>query len=164
MPARFAHDEKASMNVGRWLGPLLVFEAVVIGLIMWAVLRKEDPESVWAWVGAIGPLVLVVALCTVLFLGMRVRIRVDNRHYSVRIWPTPFKSRIPRREIREVYAREVDPMRDYGGWGLKGKRSDLLYSFGGKQAVTVEYRRKGQTRKLTVTTKRADELLSALSS
>ena len=95
---------------------------------------------------------------------MRVRVRVDNRHYSVRLWPTPLKSQVALREIREVYAREVDPMRDYGGWGLKGKRHDLLYSLGGKQAVTVEYRRKGQTRKLTVTTERADDLLAALSS
>ena len=164
MPARFAHDEKTSKNLGRLLGPLLVFEAVVIGLIMWAVPKKEEPESAWAWVGAIGPVVLVVALCTVLFFGMRVRIRVDRRHYTVRIWPTPLKSQVALRDIRDAYVREVNPMRDYGGWGVKGKRRDLLYSLGGKQAVTVEVRRKGQTRKLTVTTQRADELLAALSS
>ena len=146
------------------LVPLLAFEGVVIGLIMWAVLKKEEPESAWAWVGAIGPLVLLVAVCTVLFLGIRVRVRVDSRNYSVRLWPTPFKSQVALREIKDAYVREVNPMRDYGGWGLKGKRHDLLYSLGGKQAVTVEYRRKGQARKLTVTTERADELLSALSS
>ena len=162
MPPRFAHDEKTSRNVGRWLGPLLVFEAVVLGLIMWAVLKKEDHGSVWAWVGAIGPVMLLVAVCTVLFLGIRVRVRVDSRHYSVRLWPTPFKSQVALREIKDAYVREVDPMRDYGGWGLKGKRSDLLYSLGGKRAVTVEYRRKRQTRKLTVTTERADDLLTAL--
>ena len=144
------------------LVPLLVFEGLVIGLIMWAVLKKEGPESAWAWVGAIGPVVLVVAVCTVLFLGIRVRVRVDSRHYSVRLWPTPFKSQVALREIKDAYVRKVDPMRDYGGWGLKGKRSDLLYSLGGKRAVTVEYRRKGRTRKLTVTTERADDLLTAL--
>ena len=125
-------------------------------------LIKDNPHSPWAWVGAIGLSVLAGGVLPALLWTMQLRVRVDDRLYSVRLWPTPFKSQVPRREIRDVHTREVDPMRDYGGWGIKGKRHDLLYSLGGKQAVTVQYRRKGQTRKLTVTTERADELLAAL--
>ena len=53
-------------------------------------------------------------------------------------------------------------MKEYGGWGVRAKRRDVLYSLGGRGAVTVEFRRKGQNRKLTVTTEQADELLAAL--
>ena len=163
MPVRFAEKQRVSKGVGQWLKPLAVFESVVVGLVMSLLLIKENPDSTWEWVGAIGLVVLAGGILPALLWTMQLRVRVRDRLYSVRLWPTPFKSQVPRRQISEAYSREVDPMRDYGGWGLKGKRSDLLYSLGGKQAVTVEYRRKGQTRKLTVTTERADELLAALS-
>ena len=164
MPVRFVEKQRVSKDVGRWLKPLAVFEAVIIILVMSLVLSQESPSSPWAWVGLIGLVVLAGGILPAILWTMQLRVRVDDRLYSVRLWPWPFKSQVPRRAIREVYTREVDPMRDYGGWGLKGKRPDLLYSLGGKRAVTIEYRRKGQTRKLTVTTERADELLAALSS
>lgn len=164
MPVRFVEKQRVSKDVGRWLKPLAAFEAVIILLVMSLLLSQDGPSSPWEWVGLIGLAVLAGGVLPAILWTMQLRVRVDNRHYTVRLWPTPFKSQVARREIREVYAREVDPMRDYGGWGLKGKRRDLLYSLGGKKAVTVEFRRKGQTRKLTVTTERADELLAALSS
>ena len=164
MPVRFVEKQRVSKDVGRWLKPLAVFEAVVITLVVSLLLIKEGPSSAWEWVGLIGLVVLAGGVLPAILWTMQLRVRVDDRLYSIRLWPWPFKSQVRRREIREVYAREVDPMRDYGGWGLKGKRRDLLYSLGGKKAVTVEFRRKGQTRKLTVTTERADELLAALSS
>ena len=163
MPVRFVDRQRVSKGLGQWLKPLAVFEAVVIVLVVSLVLIEENPDSPWAWFGLFGLTVLAGGVLPAILWTMQLRVRVDDRLYIVRLWPTPFKSQVPRREIRDVYAREVDPMRDYGGWGLKGKRHDLLYSLGGKQAVTVEYRRKGQTRKLTVTTERADELLAALS-
>lgn len=163
MPVRFVEKQRVSKGVRRWLGPLAVFEAVVVIMVMSLVLN-ERPGSPWAGVVGIAVAVLAGGLLPAILWKMQLRIRVDDRLYSVRLWPWPFKSEVPRREIREVYAREVDPMRDYGGWGLKGKRHDLLYSLGGKQAFTVEFRRKGQARKLTVATERADELLAALSS
>ena len=164
MPVRFVEKQRVSKDVGRWLKPLAAFEAVVIILVMSLLLSQDGPSSPWEWVGLVGLVVLAGGVLPAILWTMQLRVRVDDRHYTVRLWPTPFKSQVRRREIREVYAREVDPMRDYGGWGLKGKRRDLLYSLGGKKAVTVEFRRKGQTRKLTVTTERADELLAALSS
>ena len=164
MPAQFAEKQRVSKGVGRWLKPLAAFEAVIVILVMSLLLSQESPNSPWEWVGLIGLAVLAGGVLPAILWTMQLRVRVDDRLYSVRLWPWPFKSQVRRREIKEVYAREVDPMRDYGGWGLKGKRPDLLYSLGGKQAVTVEYRRKGRTRKLTVTTERADELLAALTS
>lgn len=146
--------------VNRGAAMLIVGSAWVSISLLFASETRPAPW-LWALIATIG--IAVGMILPLMLWSLQLRIRLDKRRYTVRIWPTPFKSQIARREVKDAYVREVDPMRDYGGWGLKGKRRDLLYSVGGKQAVTVEYRRKGQTRKLTVTTERADELLGALS-
>ena len=163
MPASFAHDEKMSKNMGRFLKPFMVLEMVAVVVIMSLVLVREDPTSVWAWAGAIAFVVLVGLTLPVMLLVMRVRIHVDDNLYSLRLWPFPFRSNVPRKAIKAAYVREVKPLKQYGGWGVRTKRRDVLYSLGGRTAVTVEFRREDKTRKLSVTTERADELLAALS-
>ena len=163
MPASFAHDEKMSKKMGRFLKPLMVLEMVAVVVIMSRVLVWEGATSVWSWAGAIAFNVLIGLIIPVMLLAMRVRIHVDDRLYSLRLWPFPFRSNVPRRAIKAAYVREVRPLKQYGGWGVRTKRRDVLYSLGGRTAVTVEFRRKGQTRKLSVTTERSDELLAALS-
>ena len=163
MPASFAHDEKMSRRMAGWFKPLMVLEMAAVVVLMSLVLVWEDSTSVWSWTWTIAFIVLIGLTLPVMLMAMRVRIHVDDRLYSLRLWPFPFRSRVPRRAIKAAYVREVRPSKQYGGWGVRARRRDVLYSLGGTTAVTVEFRRKGQTRKLSVTTEQADELLAALS-
>ena len=84
-------------------------------------------------------------------------LRVDGERIAARAWP--FRSTVV--SINQVLKSEVvtiDPLRDYGGWGLKGNRRDRLIGGGGTTALRVTYLHKsGEERKLTFLTERADE-------
>ena len=110
MPASFTHDEEMSRNMGRVLKPFMVLDMVAVVVIMSRVLVWEDPSSVWAWAGAIAFVVLIGLIIPVMLLVMRVRIHVDDRLYSLRLWPFPFRSNVPRRAIKAAYVREVKPV------------------------------------------------------
>ncbi len=107
---------------------------------------------------------LAVVLCGTIapMLILRLRIRVDDSHLRVQLWPAPPTTEIPREQIRSVYRTTVRPLRDFGGWGIKFKKGHRLYSWGGTNGVTIEYFHKGKDRKVTVTTERCDELVAAL--
>ena len=84
-------------------------------------------------------------------------LRVDGERIAARAWP--FRSTVV--FINQVLKSEVvtiDPLRDYGGWGLKGSRRDKLIGGGGTTALRITYlHESGEERKLTFLTERADE-------
>lgn len=139
---------------------LLLALDVVAALV---VLLKSDSSLAWSWANGAGLAMLIVGVVCVSILSLRLRIHVDDSLYRVQVWPLPPASKIPIGEIQAAYPRAVSPLREFGGWGIRMKRGEVLDSLGGKNAVTVEYSRKGKDRKLTVTTEQADELLAALS-
>ncbi len=60
---------------------------------------------------------------------------------------------------------KIDPMRDYGGWGLKGTRRDKLIGGGGTSAIRITYTHKsGEERKLTFLTDQAEEVNQRIAS
>ncbi len=85
------------------------------------------------------------------------QLRIDSERVAARAWP--FRSTIV--SIDRVLNSEVvtiDPLRDYGGWGLKGTRRDKLIGGGGTTALRITYlHESGEERKLTFLTDRADE-------
>ncbi len=136
--------------------------AAVVAVILTAVLLADSGSIESGLIGVV-PGALVVLLVLALWSRVAVRIHVDDGLYSLQLWPFPFRSRVPREAITLAYVRDVRPFRQYGGWGVRTRRRDVLYSVGGTSAVTVEFHRKGKARKLSVTTDRTDELLAALS-
>ena len=135
--------------------------AAVVAVILAAVLLADSGSIEFEFIGVV-PGALVVLLVLALWSRVAVRIHVDEGLYSLQLWPFPFRSKVPRAAIELAYVREVRPLRQYGGWGVRTRRRDVLYSVGGTSAVTVEFHRKGKPRKLSVTTDRTDELLAAL--
>lgn len=136
--------------------------AAVVAVILAGVLLADSGSIESGFIGVV-PGALVVLLVLALWSNVAVRIHVDEGLYSLQLWPLPFRTRVPREAITLAYVRDVRPFRQYGGWGVRTRRRDVLYSVGGTSAVTVEFHRKGKPRKLSVTTDRADELLAALS-
>jgi len=93
---------------------------------------------------------------------MHLRVTVDNDAYTVALWPLPLRRSVQLTSITDVVTRTVDPMTEYGGWGVKGKSADMLFSVGGVEAVSVVYRDGGEKKKLTVTSPRAEDLRETL--
>ncbi|MCY3849927.1 MAG: hypothetical protein OXF75_03870 [Acidimicrobiaceae bacterium] len=81
-------------------------------------------------------------------------LRINNTQVTARAWPFPGT-------VVPILASEVvkiDPLRDYGGWGLKGTRRDRLVGGGGTKALRITYTHEsGEERKLTFLTERADQ-------
>ena len=91
MPVRFVEKQRVSKDVGRWLKPLVAFEVVVIILVMSLLLSQEGPSSPSEWVGLIGLVVLAGGILPAILWTMQLRVRVDDRLYSVRLWPWPLQ-------------------------------------------------------------------------
>jgi hypothetical protein len=46
--------------------------------------------------------------------------------------------RIPLSQIKEFRAERVNPLTDFGGWGIKGFGSDTAYIWGGRTALHIK--------------------------
>ena len=89
---------------------------------------------------------------------LAITVKVDPDILSVRLWP--FKSAVVERSgIDKIESVKIDPLRDYGGWGIKGGRDDRLFGFSNGQAVRIHFE---GTRKLTVLTDDPDSLIEAV--
>jgi len=84
-------------------------------------------------------LVLAVALLLVVAFGSGVRIKADEDAVVIGLFPF-FRKRLARDSIARIYAEEVRPFEDFGGWGVKGsaRKNGLLLSAGETEVVGIE--------------------------
>ena len=76
---------------------------------------------------------------------------------TARAWPFP-GTVVPIDQVLTSEVVKIDPLRDYGGWGIKGTRRDRLVGGGGTTALRITYTHEsGEERKLTFLTDCADE-------
>jgi hypothetical protein len=74
--------------------------------------------------------VLFLAIFNLLFYSMKLVTTIDEEAISVRFYPFHFFSkRFEWSQLSDVIIRQYNPMKEYGGWGLRG--------FGNKSAMTV---------------------------
>ena len=111
---------------------------------------------------SLSPWILAVLLTSVVLLGalltLRLTTSVTNDTLSVR-YGFLYKTRIPLSDIALAEAVEYAPVRDYGGWGIRGTRRRRALNARGTQGVLVT-RNDGTT--LLVGSQRPRELLEAL--
>ena len=115
--------------------------------------------------------VVVAALVTVLtfvvsfgLLRLHLELRIDRKRIATRAWPFPWTV-VPIDQVLASEVVQIDPLRDYGGWGLKGITQDRLIGGGGTTAVRITYTHKsGEERKLTFLTDQAEEVNQRIAS
>jgi hypothetical protein len=115
----------------------------------------NETQSFSPWVVAV--LLGVVALLAAL-LTLRLTTIVTSDVLSVR-YGFLYKARVPLSEIALAEAVEYAPVREYGGWGIRGSRRRRALNARGNQGVLVT-RSDGTT--LLVGSQRPRELLEAL--
>jgi hypothetical protein len=89
----------------------------------------------------LGPLLVLSASCLLVGLAFRASAYVAVSEESVRMGFAPlWSTRVRLDDVADVSVREVDPYRDYHGWGIKGSassRAGRLYSTGGGFATVI---------------------------
>ncbi len=93
-------------------------------------------------------LVLIIAL----FFSIRLEWKLNSNEFEYRYFPFILKSRkIPFQEIKDASVREISPLKDFGGWGLrKSKKLGSAYTTTGKIILHI-HTVSGQKINVTVT-------------
>ncbi|HEY7368564.1 MAG TPA: hypothetical protein VIA29_01670 [Thermoanaerobaculia bacterium] len=115
----------------------------------------EETQGFGLWIWAVLGL---VALLVVMLLSMRLSTRVDAEAVTVR-YGFLYSARIPVSEIVKAQAVRYRPLRDYGGWGIRGSRRRRAVNARGDLGVLL-HRTDGGTFLIGSQTPR--ELLAAL--
>ena len=116
----------------------------------------EESQSFSPWVVA---LILAVVLLLGALLSMRLTTTVRPDAISVRIGFL-YRTRVPLSEITLAQAVQYAPVREYGGWGIRGTRRRRALNARGNQGVLLT-RADGTT--LLVGSQYPRDLLEALS-
>ncbi len=139
----------------------LVSAAVIAGFAVFSGYGVMDlhssGESIFKVIGA----AVATVFCFVCTYGLwraDLELRIDDERIAARAWPFPSKV-VPIDQVLESEVVKIDPLRDYGGWGLKGSRRDMLIGGGGTTALRITYTHEsGEERKLAFLTDRAEEV------
>jgi len=101
------------------------------------------------------------ALSMTLLLTMRLETDVTAAGVHVRFRPFHFKAKFyPFGEIVSVEAVTYQPLRDYGGWGIRYGRNGWAYNVQGNRGVMLKFLDRGN---LLIGSMKADEIAETIS-
>ena len=116
----------------------------------------SDPASD-AWLAVL--FITIGIFLPLLLLNLRLTVVVTDR-IAIRFFPFMPRARvILPDEIRQHQATKYDPILDYGGWGIKGTRSDRSYNMMGDEGVKL-FLKSGRT--VLIGSQRPGELDAAI--
>ncbi len=93
------------------------------------------------------------------FAYLRLIVTVTPEAVEIHFRPLSRRT-IPIAEIADVESGEYSPLRQYGGWGIRGLGNNRVYSISGKQGVALTL---VDGRKVLIGSLRANELADAIS-
>jgi hypothetical protein len=100
-------------------------------------------------------------LVPVWLVTLKIRVEVTVGKVKVTFWPLESLV-IEKDSIVHAEVVTIDPLRDFGGWGIKGTRANRLYALTGISAVRIKYSAKGEERLVTCTSKNSEAFVGAL--
>lgn len=101
-------------------------------------------------------------LITAVFYSFKLETRIDSEGIHVKFFPFHFSFRsYPWEKIRNCYVRKYKPVREYGGWGLRGLGDNRALNVKGNMGIQIEF---ADGKKLLVGTQKFDEASKVLTS
>lgn len=95
-----------------------------------------------------------------LFATLKLVTEVRSDGLYIRFFPVHLSfHRIPLEDLTQFEARTYSPVREYGGWGIKGDRKGRAYNVSGNRGVRLDYANGGH---ILIGSQRADELAEAI--
>jgi hypothetical protein len=141
-----------------WLLIMTICAAQISGallIVLLPIFRPQafpaDPQAIYVGAGALFFTAFLVPLLT---WKMNLTTRVTGDGIELRFAPFPRRV-IPLGEISKVYARQYRPIREYGGWGIKGTFKNRAYNVSGDRGVQLEL---VNGKRLLIGSQRSEEL------
>jgi hypothetical protein len=154
----FQEVQKFSSWVLVVLFSIMIFAVIIITLAAKSIITPGSPFHIFSLIAAI-----VLPLCLIaLFLLTRLETQVRPDGLFVRFFPfhIHFKKFGPG-DIAEYYARQYNPLLEYGGWGIRYGRGGRAYNAKGNKGVQLVFK---DGNRLLIGSQKPDELLTALNS
>lgn len=124
----------------------------MISQLFFGIQFGNKPASNWE-------LILVSMFILILsgfFICFRLQTEIKEDGIYVRFFPLHLKFRFYSwNDIDKVYIRTYKPLKEYGGWGIKGTRANKAFNVSGKEGLQLELK---DGKKLLIGTKRTSEL------
>jgi hypothetical protein len=140
-----------------WLWLVLLVPFVVIAASLARLVQRGAPASLIA--SLVGACLLLVLIALWLYV-MRLETEVDDDALALDFRWFWRRREIPLAEIRGFEAVTYNPLRDYGGWGIRyGWRGGMAYNVSGRRGVQLEL---ADGARLLVGSQRAEELARAI--
>lgn len=156
-PARFREEQRFRQP---WLWLLILF---LVALQWWGFIQQIVLGQPWGnnpapdWMMVLLWLVFGIGM-PLFFLYLRLIVTVTDEAIDIRFRPLTRRS-IPIIDVTHVEARTYAPLREYGGWGIRGLGGKRAYNVSGKRGVELTL---VDGRKVMIGSQRADDLAQAI--
>ena len=165
-PELFREEQRFS---GTWLRSVaFALSALLLLLSGWGFYRQIIQHEPWgdkplpdaALVALVTVMLALAVVLPLLLLRSKLMVTVDRE--AVDIWFSPFaRRRVALEEIVEVQTRKSNPLREFGGVGVRWSPRGRAYLVSGDMGVQLEL---AGGKRIFVGSQRADELAATISS
>lgn len=142
-----------------WLLFLLINGTFIFGIYKQIIMHEpfgDKPKSNFSLLLNEGILLLICAT----FFSFRLETEIRTDGIYVRFFPLHLKQRFYAWEkIQKCNVRKYKPIREFGGWGIRGFNSNRAFSVSGKNGLQLEFT---DGKKLLIGTIKPDEISNVL--
>jgi hypothetical protein len=137
---------------------VMVLAVIIITIAAKSIITPGSPFHIFSLIIAIGlPLCLIV-----LFLLTRLETEVRSEGLFVRFFPFHLRfEKFTADDLKEYYARQYNPLLEYGGWGIRYGRAGKAYNPKGNQGVQLVLK---NGKRLLIGSQKPEELVKAINS
>ncbi len=97
---------------------------------------------------------------SLLFISLKLETQISAEGIYIRFFPFHLKVKfLPWDDIKTSIVRKYSPIGEYGGWGLRGFKSDMAYNVSGNMGLQLEFI---SGKKLLIGTQKPDEIKKVL--
>lgn len=137
-----------------WL-PLIFSFIMVTTVTLVTLSKKENPQNM-DYFSLGGP--LIVLLTGYLLYLCKLEVEITPQFVRVKLFPFTKWKEYSWKSIQSAYVRTYKPLSEYGGWGIKGSRTNRAYNISGNKGLQLVFTDK----KVLIGSNQTDKLNSYL--